>query len=118
MSVGFSRLGADLLVVPAETLINITAGLLTVEPTAQTVPADLFAVPVAGIRRAAPQRVFRTDQWGLGDSIDLIGFDSERYFTVQPWIAERLGQMRSGDVIIGAAHDEPVGGEIALFGRP
>ena len=119
MSVGFSRLGADLLVVPAEALINITAGLLTVEPTAQTVPADLFAVPVAGIRRAAPQRVFRTDQSGLGDSTDLIGFDSERDFTVQPWIVERLGrQMRPGDVIIGAARDEPVGGEIVLFGRP
>jgi putative ABC transport system permease protein len=27
MSVGFSRLGADLLVAPADVLINITAGL-------------------------------------------------------------------------------------------
>jgi len=30
MSVGFSRLGADLLVAPEDALINITAGLLTV----------------------------------------------------------------------------------------
>ena len=33
MSVGFIRLGADMLVVPAGTLTNITAALLTAEPT-------------------------------------------------------------------------------------
>ena len=33
MSVGFTRLGADMLVVPAGTLTNITAALLTAEPT-------------------------------------------------------------------------------------
>jgi putative ABC transport system permease protein len=122
MSIGFSRLGADLMVVPAEALINITAGLLTVEPTDQTVPAELFGAPLGGIARVAPQRVFRTDQSGFGahgESIDLIGFDSERDFTVQSWIAERLGrQIHPGDVIIGAARDLPVGAEIVLFGRP
>ncbi|HEY7578242.1 MAG TPA: ABC transporter permease [Acetobacteraceae bacterium] len=122
MSVGFNRLGADLMVVPAEARINITAGLLTVEPTEQTVAAHLLDGPLAGIARAAPQRVFRTDQSGFGghgDSVDLIGFDIERDFTVQPWITERLGRrMHVGDVIIGAARDVPVGGEIALFGRP
>jgi putative ABC transport system permease protein len=119
MSVGFSRLGADLMVAPAEALINITAGLLTMEPTDQTVPADLFSVAIAGISRVSPQRVFRTDQSGIGNSVDVIGFDSERDFTVQPWIAERLGrQMGPGDVIVGAAREVPVGSEIVLFGRP
>jgi hypothetical protein len=32
---GFRRLGADLLVVPEEKLVNVTAALLTVEPTGQ-----------------------------------------------------------------------------------
>ncbi len=122
MSVGFSRLGADLLVAPGDALINITAGLLTVEPTDQTVLADLMASPIAGVARIAPQRVLRTDQSGFGghgESVDLIGFDRERDFTVQSWIAERLGrQMQPGDVIIGGARDLPVGSEIALFGRP
>jgi putative ABC transport system permease protein len=122
MSVGFSRLGADLLVAPADALINITAGLLTVEPTDQTVPAGLMAAPISGVARIAPQRVLRTDQSGFGghgESVDLIGFDREHDFTVQSWIAERLGrQMQSGDVIIGGARDLPVGSEIVLFGRP
>jgi putative ABC transport system permease protein len=121
MSVGFSRLGADLMVVPADALINITAGLLTVEPTDQTVSADLLTGPIAGIEHIAPQRVFRTDQSGFGghgESLDVIGFDRERDFTVQPWITERLGrQMRPGDVIVGAERDLPVGAEIILFGR-
>ena len=122
MSVGFSRLGADLLVAPEDALINITAGLLTVEPTDRTVPADLMAAPIAGVARVAPQRVLRTEQSGFGghgEGIDLIGFDRERDFTVQSWISERLGrQMQARDVIIGGARDLPIGSEIVLFGRP
>ena len=122
MSVGFSRLGADLLVAPEDALMNITAGLLTVEPTDRTVPADLMAAPIAGVARVAPQRVLRTEQSGFGghgEGIDLIGFDRERDFTVQSWISERLGrQMQARDVIIGGARDLPIGSEIVLFGRP
>src|SRR5215467_13332495 len=33
MAVGFTRLGADMLIVPSGTLTNITAALLTAEPT-------------------------------------------------------------------------------------
>ena len=55
-AVGFSRLGADLMVVQADALSNITAALLTVEPTDQTIDAELLAAPIAGIaawRRSA-----------------------------------------------------------------
>jgi putative ABC transport system permease protein len=41
ISTSFSRMGADLVVVPRATLINITASLLTVQPTDETLPADL-----------------------------------------------------------------------------
>jgi putative ABC transport system permease protein len=121
MAVGFSRLGADLMVVPADALINITAALLAVEPTDQTVDANLLAAPIAGIARAAPQRVLRTEHSGFGghgESVDIIGFDPERDFTVQPWISERLGRrMQAGDVIVGAGRDLQIGSEIVLFGR-
>jgi putative ABC transport system permease protein len=123
MAVGFSRLGADLLVVPAQALTNITAALLTAEPTDGVLPADLMdRAGLAGIESAAPQRVFRTTQSGLGgagESVDLIGFDPRRDFTVQPWISERLARaMQPGDVILGSARDNPVGSEIVLFGKP
>ncbi len=122
IAVGFSRMGADMMAVPAEALTNITAALLTVEPTERTMDAAAFAAPVPGVARAAPQRVFRTDQAGFGgahEPVDLVGFDRERDFTIQPWISERLGRrMQSGDIIAGAARDLPIGSEITLFGRP
>src|SRR5215469_11416194 len=37
----FSRMGADLAVVPRGTLVNITASLLTVQPTDETLAVDL-----------------------------------------------------------------------------
>src|SRR6476619_4181090 len=55
MSTGFTRLGADLLVVPAGTLTNITAALLTAEPTDLTLDAsDLPRLErLKGVRKAA-----------------------------------------------------------------
>ncbi|MGP0010381.1 MAG: ABC transporter permease [Methylocella sp.] len=123
MAVGFSRLGADLMVVPQNALTNITAALLTAEPTGEVLDADLLDhAHITGIGRAAPQRVFRTEQsefGGQGESVDLIGYDPGNDFTIQPWINERLGRpMQPGDVILGAARDVPLGSEIALFGKP
>ena len=40
MAVGFTRLGADMMVVPEGALTNITAALLTVEPTDLVLDAD------------------------------------------------------------------------------
>ncbi|MEP9376394.1 ABC transporter permease [Aquabacter sp. CN5-332] len=123
MEVGFSRLGADLMVVAQDALTNITVALLTVEPTDSTVPANLLdQADIPGIGKAAPQRVFRTTQSGIGghgEAVDLIGFDPQRDFTVQPWIAERLSRpMGPQDVIVGAARTLPLGAEIVIFGTP
>ncbi len=40
MAVGFSRLGADLMVVSQNALTNITVALLTAEPTGEVLDAD------------------------------------------------------------------------------
>ncbi|WGJ15334.1 ABC transporter permease [Methylocapsa sp. D3K7] len=122
MAIGFSRLGADLMVIAQNALTNITVALLTVEPTNETLDADLLArTQLDGIGRAAAQRVFRTEQsdfGGQGDSVDLIGYDTERDFTIQPWITERLSRpTRTGDAILGAARDVPLGTQIVLFGK-
>lgn len=123
MAVGFRRLGADMMVVAQNTLTNITVALLTVEPTGETLDADLLErVHINGIGRAAPQRVFRTEQsdfGGQGESVDLIGYDPARDFTIQPWITERLNRpMQPGEIILGAARDLPLGTEAVLFGKP
>jgi putative ABC transport system permease protein len=124
MAVGFTRLGADMLVVPQETLTNITAALLTAEPTELTLDKAVLGrlSGLKGIRRVAPQLVFRTEASGYGpadEPVDIIAFDPARDLTVQPWIDSRLDRpLRAGDVIIGGRREEPLGSEIIVFGRP
>src|ERR1700716_444724 len=53
MDVGFTRLGADLLIVPDGTLTNITAALLTAEPTELTLDNAILGrlAGLKGVRR-------------------------------------------------------------------
>jgi putative ABC transport system permease protein len=124
MSIGFTRLGADMLVLPAGTLTNITAALLTAEPTDLTLDDGIVArlAALRGVQSAAPQLVFRTDASGYragGDLVDMIAFDPARDITVQPWLEQQLDRpMRKGDVIVGGRREETVGSELLLFGWP
>jgi putative ABC transport system permease protein len=123
MAVGFTRLGADMMVVPEGALTNITAALLTVEPTDLVLDGDLFAkAGIASVNRAAPQKIARVEHSGIGshhDSVDLIGFDLALDFTVRPWVVEKINRdMRQGDIILGAARDAPLGSELLIFGKP
>lgn len=123
MAVGFTRLGADMMVVPEGALTNITAALLTVEPTDLVLDQDLFArAGIASVSRAAPQKIARVEHSGIGshhDSVDLIGFDPALDFTVRPWLVEKINRdMRPGDVILGAARAAPLGSELLIFGKP
>src|SRR6185369_4399304 len=54
MAVGFTRLGADMLIIPAGTLTNITAALLTAEPTDLTLEDSVLArlETLKGVRKA------------------------------------------------------------------
>ncbi len=122
MAVGFTRLGADMMAVPEGALTNITAALLTVEPTDLVLDQDLFAkANLASVSRAAPQKIARVEHSGIGghhESADLIGFDPALDFTVRPWLVERLGRdMRAGDVILGAGRAAPLGSELLIFGK-
>jgi len=124
MDVGFTRLGADLLVIPEGALTNITAALLTAEPTSLTLDSDMAdrLAGLKGVRRAAPQLIFRSELSGYGardEAVDLIAFDPERDLTVRPWLERRLDRpLQQGDVIIGGRRDEPIGSELLLYGKP
>ena len=59
---GFTRMGADMMVVPEGALTNITAALLTVEPTELVLDADALAkaeLDSVGSSRAAEDRAGR-----------------------------------------------------------
>ena len=88
IATSFSRMGADLVVVPVGTLVNITSTLLTVQPTDQELDASLGEklLTIPGIAQVAPQRIVRAEVEGR--PINLIAFDPAADFTVQPWLPE------------------------------
>jgi putative ABC transport system permease protein len=121
MTAGFHRLGADVLVVPQATMVNLTAALLTVEPTMETLDGrlaeDLARLP--GVARVAPQTLLRVPDpgGGHGGSIDVIAFDAERDFTVLPWLATASrGGFGRGQVVLGGRREERVGESIPICG--
>jgi putative ABC transport system permease protein len=121
MGVSLNRLGADLMVVPRATTVNLSAALLTVEPTPYTLDAST-AEQLArwpGVQVAAPQRYFALPTASRAHEEEgLIAFDPARDFTVLPWLDAKLDRPpRRGDVILGGRRSEAVGGEVRLFGR-
>jgi putative ABC transport system permease protein len=114
-----SRMGADLVVVPRNTLVNITSSLLTVQPTDQTLPStlgeSLKAIP--GIARVAPQRIVpsRVD----GHAANLVAFDPAQDFSVLAWLGEHEAQPLGVDgLIAGSRLDGQPGDPVDVCGKP
>ena len=117
MARSFSRMGADLVVVPRATLVNITASLLTVQPTDETLPADLAQriAAVAGIAQVAPQRI--VPALVEGHSVNLIAFDPAQDFSVQSWVEARQAGPLEG-LIAGGALSTRLGETLSVCGMP
>lgn len=123
LTLGFSRMGADVLIVPRDTMVNLTPALLTVEPSPHTLDASLAdeVARMPGVDMVAPQRRFRVPLPAAGHvrEVDLVAFDPQRDFTVLPWLKERLERpMQNGDVLIGARREEPLSSQMTLHGQP
>src|SRR5499426_4180969 len=106
IAVSFARMGADLVVVPRATLVNITASLLTVQPTDATLPADLAEriAAMPGVAQVAPQRI--VPALVEGHNANLIAFDPAQDFSVLSWVEARQGEPVEGLIAGGAL---PVG---------
>ena len=114
----FSRMGADLVIVPQGALVNITSTLLTVQPTDldldESLGETLRALP--GVAKVAPQRLVRAG--AEGRAINLIAYDPARDFTVEPWLP--AGQLASHDpssLLVGARGTERPGETLSICGR-
>ena len=117
MAQSFSRMGADLLVVPPATLVNITASLITVQPTDETLPAEIAEriAAIPGIARVAPQRV--VPALVEGQNVNLIAFDPARDFSVLSWV--EAGQEGAADgLIAGGALSAALGDTVSVCGMP
>jgi len=115
----FSRMGADLVVVPRGTLVNITSSLLTVQPTNETLAVDLATSlgAIAGVARVASQR--NVPVLVDGQPANVIAFDPAQDFTVLSWLEDRLpGPISNSDVIVGERLAGQLGQHISLCGKP
>ena len=111
IAASLARMGADLLVVPRNTLVNITASLLTVQPTDATLPADLADKLTAtpGVARVAPQRI--VPALIDGHSANLIAFEPARDFSVLSWLdLHQEGPLASDGVVAGSRASGQQGG--------
>jgi putative ABC transport system permease protein len=119
IAASFSRMGADLVVVPRGTLVNLTASLLTVQPTDETLDAGVVPrlAAIAGVARAAAQRQVRVVVEGRG--FNLIAFDPASDFTVQTWARERRSTaMGVTEVLAGGRVPGKIGETLNVCRRP
>jgi putative ABC transport system permease protein len=97
--------------------VNITASLLTVQPTDETL-ADGLAHPIAaipGISAVAPQRI--VPALVEGQAANLIAFDPAHDFSVLPWLEERQGGAADG-LIAGGRLAARLGTTLSVCGMP
>jgi putative ABC transport system permease protein len=117
MEQGFARMGADLLVVPSDTMVNITSALLTVQPTDSTFDIKLLdeIKGLTGVAQVAPQTIYRVPVMSNMPEhrVNLIAFDPKADFTILPWLQNKMPRtIRTGDLIVGGRRTENIGDEI------
>jgi putative ABC transport system permease protein len=104
---GLSKLGADLLVIPRESLVNLKSALLTGEPSAFYMDSSIIDKirSLNGVKKVSGQ-IFLTSATGdccvMGNSF-LIGFNPKDDFTVMPWVDKSAKDTFPSDgAIVGA----------------
>jgi putative ABC transport system permease protein len=119
MATSFARMGADLVVVPNGTLVNITSNLLAVQPTDETVDAGLAkrVASIAGVARVSPQRV--VPMLVDGQAGNVIAFDPAHDFTILTWLEQRQpGPLGADGMIVGGRLAGQVGQQLSVCGKP
>lgn len=116
-----ARLGADLMVVPLENDSDMEAVLLKGQPSCfyfRKTVADKVAA-IDGIEAVTTQFFLTSLSAECCDvPVQLIGFDPETDFSVQPWIAKVYkGSLSEGAVIIGSDINAQNGSTIKFFDR-
>ena len=118
MAASLSRMGADLVVVPKDTLVNITSSLLTVQPTEASLDAGMAKslAAISGIARVAPQRIVASTM--NGQAANLIAFDPASDFSILPWLGEHQpGPLNKDSVITGGRVTAHLGEALQICGR-
>lgn len=117
-----ARLGADVIVVPDEAggeinfesvLLDATPGYFYMDKTYLEQVAGL-----EGVEKVSPQYFFASkDSACCSASLQIIGFEPESDFIIQPWIQERYKkELNDYDIVVGSDVLTPVGEDIQIYG--
>jgi putative ABC transport system permease protein len=123
LNVGIQRLGADILVVPEGTQMQVETALLMGKPTNVWMPAskldEIAAVP--GVDKVSPQ-IYLQSLFGAPccsvSEMFLVVYDPATDFTIKPWLEKELGRpLAKGEVVGGSYIFVPTGEKyITLYG--
>ena len=119
-----ARLGADIVAVPyqARTKGSFESILLQGIPGMFYMDAQYYdkICAIDGVEAAAPQFFLASTSAGCCSArVQLIGFDPERDFTVQPWVRERYAaSLGDGDIIVGSDLAVPADHMLTFYDTP
>lgn len=118
---GISRMGADILVAPAEYAHAGQTLLLTGEPTTFFLEGSSVGTiaGVPGVARASPQIYIATLHASCcAAPVQMIAIDPERDFTIAAWLKENPGiTLGRDDMIIGSAVVQDIGKDLVFYGH-
>ncbi len=120
---GTARLGADIMVVPAEAEAKAKTALLAGEPSIFYMDREVEEKVrrVRGVKRASSQVFLQSASYQCCDLANmlLIGFDPETDFTIMPWLSKELTRpLGTEEVIIGRGITAyTVGSKIRFYGK-
>ncbi len=122
VELGAQRLGADVIVVPADYKGEPETTLLSAKPSASYMSMDVLdkILQVDGVEKASPQVFIKSAEASCCAQWDLllVGFDPKTDFTLRPWVSNLLKKpLGKHDIIIGGAYYWGPGVQLYFYGQ-
>ncbi|HEX2946990.1 MAG TPA: ABC transporter permease [Clostridia bacterium] len=115
------RLGADMMAVPGGYDGKVQGALLRGEPSTIYMNEDISrrVTSIDGVGAASPQlfvATFSADCCSL--PIQLIGFNPETDFVIQPWLSSQVKtSIKDGEIVVGSSINADAGDTLTFFNR-
>ena len=122
IAVGAGRLGADVLVVPAQDESKAKDALISGQPSEYYMPSRVLEEvrQVEGVEKATPQVFIKSSPLSCCgvSNVLLIGFDPATDFSVTPWLSDFSGKnFNDNDIIAGDEVPTMTGRTLKFYGR-
>ncbi len=115
-----NRLGADIMAVPYGYEADLQSALLRGEPSTFYFDSGVTddVAGIEGVQRTSPQIYIATLRAGCCSyPIQLIGYDPETDFIIQPWLSSQVGDpLAEGDIYVGSSINAEPGQMLKFFG--